>query len=278
MDDRMAPVDTLPASPRPFPVPIPDPRSRTIAPDYAGMEALVRALVLPARASMQVMSALETSRELVRHSYHRYEFATVAVTHSLYALEHVLAERLDVAEPLEGLIERAADAGLLAVELAAELDRGRVVRDRLAHGAASSAALNPVRAVKMLENVFAAVALLLRPASTAGPAAAGTTATQADELLARLREDHCRAPFPVGFVGVDLASVELVLLDADVAVLVRQELAGGLDDDGIALLWSCIAGLDKIMPLINEEYCASYFARLRRMAGLAASRHIPAAT
>lgn len=47
------------------------------------------------------MSALETSRELIRHSYYRYEFATVAVTHSLFALEHVLAERLATNGPLK---------------------------------------------------------------------------------------------------------------------------------------------------------------------------------
>ncbi|MFI1285597.1 hypothetical protein ACH4U5_33410 [Streptomyces sp. NPDC020858] len=52
----------------------------------------------------------------------------------------------------------------------------------------------------------------------------------------------------------------------------------GLDDHGIAVLWACIAGLDKAVPLINEEYCAAYFARLRTMAGLAAERRIPAAT
>lgn len=56
---------------------------------------------------MYVMSALETSRELIRHSSYRYEFATVAVTHSLLALEHVLAERLATNEPLHTLIERA---------------------------------------------------------------------------------------------------------------------------------------------------------------------------
>ncbi|MFF1868429.1 hypothetical protein [Streptomyces sp. CB03911] len=271
-------MDTRPASPRPFPEPIQDPRARHLAPDYAGMDALVAALVLPAGASMQVMSALETSRELVRHSYYRYEFATVAVTHSLYALEHLLAERLAVHEPLQGLIERAADAGLVTVELAIRLDHGRLLRDRLARGAASSAALTPVGAAKMVEAVFDAVALLLRPPPSSGPVADGTSAAQAGDRLARLLEEHRRAQFPVGFVGVDLAGVELVLLDAEVAALVQRELAGGLDDDCIAVLWVCVAGLDKIMPLINEEYCASYFARLRRMAGLAASRHVPDAT
>ncbi|MET9361265.1 hypothetical protein ABZX93_10155 [Streptomyces sp. NPDC006632] len=57
------------------------------------MHALVTGLVLPGDASMYVMSTLETARELIRHSSYRYEFATVAVTDSLFALEHVLAER-----------------------------------------------------------------------------------------------------------------------------------------------------------------------------------------
>ncbi|MFJ4778171.1 hypothetical protein [Streptomyces sp. NPDC088762] len=74
------------------------------------MDAVVAGLVLPGDASMYVMSAMETSRELIRHSYDRYEFATVAVTRSLLALEHVLAERLVTNEPLQDLIERAADA------------------------------------------------------------------------------------------------------------------------------------------------------------------------
>ncbi|GGN64292.1 hypothetical protein GCM10011579_033550 [Streptomyces albiflavescens] len=129
------------------------------------MHALVADLVLPGDASMHVMSALETSRELIRHSYYRYEFATVAVTHSLIALEHVLTERLAVNRPLQELIERAADAGLIAAELAAELDRSRLLRDKLAQGAATSAALGPAKAIAMVRAVFDAVALLLLPDS-----------------------------------------------------------------------------------------------------------------
>lgn len=41
----------------------PDPRTRDLAPDYPGMDDLLVGLVLPAGASMQVMSALETSRD-----------------------------------------------------------------------------------------------------------------------------------------------------------------------------------------------------------------------
>ncbi|MFD6552716.1 hypothetical protein [Streptomyces sp. NPDC058398] len=78
--------------------------------------------------------------------------------------------------------------------------------------------------------------------------------------------------------GVDLAGVELILLDADVAGLIQRELNSGLDDSGIANLWSCIADLEKIVPLINSAYCASYFTRLRTIAKLAATRYIPTAT
>ncbi|MFF3322502.1 hypothetical protein [Streptomyces sp. NPDC002889] len=242
------------------------------------MHALVADLVLPGDASMYVMSAMETSRELIRHFYYRYEFATVAVTHSLFALEHVLAERLAVNKPLQDLIERATDAGLIAAELAAELDRSRLLRDKLTQGAATSAALGPARAIDMVRAVFDAVSLLLRPPSAAEATAADMSGAQPEDRLARLWEEHRRALFPASFRGVDIEGVELILLDADVAGLVQRELNGGLDNSGIAILWACIADLDKIVPLIDEEYCASYFTRLRTMAKLAAARYIPAAT
>lgn len=271
-------MNTLPPQSDPLLLPVRDPRTGDLVLDYAEMHALVADLVLPGGASMYVMSALETSRELIRHSFYRYEFATVAVTHSLVALEHVLAERLAANEPLHVLIGRAADAGLITAELAGELDRGRLLRDKLTQGAESSAALRPVRAVAMLRAVFDAVSLLLRPPSAAAATAAEVGGVQLEDGLARLREDHLRALFPEGFRGVDLDGVDLVLLDADVVGLVRRELKGGLDGSGIAFLWGCIADLDKIVPLINEEYCASYFANLRTMAQVAAAPYVPTAT
>ncbi len=72
--------------------------------------------------------------------------------------------------------------------------------------------------------------------------------------------------------------MELALLDADVAGLVQRELNGRLDDGLIARLWACIADLDRIVPLIDSAYCAVYFAKLRTMAVLAATRHTPTAT
>ncbi|MEV6400259.1 hypothetical protein AB0M39_36680 [Streptomyces sp. NPDC051907] len=270
-------MNTLPPMSGPLPLPVSDPRSRDVAPDYAGMHALVVDLVLPGDASIEVMSALETSRELIRHSYHRYEFATVAVVHCLYALESVLAERLAVDEPLQDLIEQAADAGLVPVELAAELDRSRRLRDKLARGAVTSAALSPARAVGMVRAVFDAVALLLRPPVAAEATAADRSGARPENRLAGLWQEHRRALFPASFRGVDIEGVELILLDADVAGLVHRELNGGLDDKGVAALWACIADLDKIVPLVDEEYCASYFTRLRTLAGLTAARYIPTA-
>ncbi|MEJ8640913.1 hypothetical protein WKI68_04475 [Streptomyces sp. MS1.HAVA.3] len=274
-------MNALPPLPgHPLPLPVPDPRAGDLVLDYEGMHALVANLVLPDGASMYVMSAMETSRELIRHSYYRYEFATVAVTHALLALEHVLAERLAVnlGQPLKGLIEKAADAGLIAAELAAEVDRSRLLRDKLTRGDVTSAALGPTGAIALVRAVFDAVSLLLRPPSAAEAPAAGRSGALREDRLARLREEHHRALFPSSFRGVGIDGVELILLDADVAGLVESELNGGLDERGIAILWECIARLDKAVPLINEEYCASYFARLRTMAGLAAARHIPAAT
>ncbi|WP_031485456.1 hypothetical protein [Streptomyces bicolor] len=101
---------------------------------------------------------------------------------------------------------------------------------------------------------------------------------QSEDRLARLWEKHQRALFPASFRGVGIEGVELILLDADVAGLVQRELNGGLDESGIAVLWACIADLDKIMPLISEEYCAAYFTGLRAMAGVAAARYIPTAS
>ncbi|WP_457028622.1 hypothetical protein [Kitasatospora sp. P5_F3] len=271
-------MNPLPRLPGPLPAPVQDLRARDLVLDYADMHALVADLVLPGDASMYVMSAMETSRELIRHSYYRYEFATVAVTHSLFALEHVLAERLAINEPLQDLIERATAAGLIEAELAAELDRSRLLRDNLNQGTVTSAALHPARAIDMVRAVFDAVSLLLHSPSEAEAAAVDRSRARPEDRLARLWEEHRRAPYPDSFRGVDIEGVELILLDADVSGLVQRELNVGLDDNGVAILWACIAGLDKIVPLINSEYCASYFTQLRTMAKLAAAHYIPTAT
>ncbi|MEU9048093.1 MULTISPECIES: hypothetical protein [unclassified Kitasatospora] len=257
--------------------PVPDLRVRSVVPDYAGMHPLVAELVLPEGASMSVMSALETSRELIRHSFYRYEFATVAVTHSLSALEQVLAGRLaDEDAPLRELVRRAGDAGLVPAYLVGELERAVRLRERIARGAVSSGVVNPLRAVDLLRAVFDTVALLLGPPSQ-GPAAGEPGPGEPQERLARLWEEHRQAPFPESFRGVDIDGADLIQLDAEVAGLVERELGGGLDADGVAVLWACIAGLGRAVPVLDEEYCAAYFTRLRTMADLVAARHLPPA-
>ncbi|MCM1977051.1 MULTISPECIES: hypothetical protein [Streptomyces] len=98
-----------------------------------------------------------------------------------------------------------------------------------------------------------------------------------NDRLCSLWEAHRRAPFPGGFRGVDVAGVELILLDSSVAGLVMQELRGGLGDDDVAILWACITDLDKVLPLIDDEYCRDYYARLRVLAELVAPRYTPSA-
>ncbi|WP_145907903.1 hypothetical protein [Kitasatospora viridis] len=254
-------------TPIPVPAPTPDPRARDLARDFADMAELVGPLVLPDGASRSVLSALETARELVRHSYYRYEFATVAVTHGLLGLEQALRERLGGDGTPQELIARAVGAELFGAGLGAELDRAHRLRERIALGEVTSGALTPSAAVGILRTVYAAVGALTGPVAVPPP----------QEQLTRLWQEHRRAPFPASFLGVDLAGVELVLLDADLTGLVQRELDGGLDDDGLDALWECLAGADRILPLINEEYCARYFTRLRTVARLAAARHIPSA-
>lgn len=98
-----------------------------------------------------------------------------------------------------------------------------------------------------------------------------------DDRLSHLWEEHMRATFPARLRGVDFDGVDLVLLDADVAGLVHRELDGGLDDDAVTVLRACIARLDKVLPLIGDEYCTSYYRNLRTMAGVTAARHLPSA-
>ncbi|MET8703505.1 hypothetical protein ABZW10_32315 [Kitasatospora sp. NPDC004723] len=87
-------MDTLPRLPAPLPWPVSDSRTRLFVGHYSDMHSLVAALVLPEHAPAYVVSVLETSHQQIRHSYYRYKSTTVAVAHSLFALEHALAEHL----------------------------------------------------------------------------------------------------------------------------------------------------------------------------------------
>ncbi|MEU1284531.1 DUF4145 domain-containing protein [Kitasatospora sp. NPDC005856] len=166
-------MDALP----PLPWPVPDPRAHHFVNHYSDMHALVAELVLPEHAPAYVVSVLETSRELIRHSYYRYEFTTVAVAYSLFALERALAERLGAKKKtLQQLIEQAAATGVITADLADRLDAGRPLRNKFAHGDLTGSALTPAMAVGMVRTAFDTAELLFpAPAGAAAvPGRAGT--------------------------------------------------------------------------------------------------------
>ncbi|MFI5527471.1 hypothetical protein ACIA8O_02835 [Kitasatospora sp. NPDC051853] len=243
-----------------------DPRHFGTLLDPEDLEPLLAELTLPDHAPMPVLTALGVCRELIRFSYHRYEFAAVAVTHSLVALEQGLVTRLATPRPPAELVGLAVERGILPPGLAAELGACLDLRDRLGAGEAIGTTCGPAVAVRMVRAVVEAVTLLLPPAAEADGAS-----------LERLWEEHRSAPYPEGFRGVAVGEVELILVDADTAGYVLRELNGGLDPEGVAGLWACIAALDKALPLIHEAYCAAYFGKVRRAAMTAAARHLPSA-
>ncbi len=66
------------------------------------------------------MTVLRTAGELLRQSYYGYEFSTVAVMHSLIAVEIVLRDRISGAgkKPLHQLIKQGAETGALTARQA----------------------------------------------------------------------------------------------------------------------------------------------------------------
>jgi hypothetical protein len=92
-------------------VPVPDERAHYFVDSYADMHDLVEDLVVPEAAA----TVLRTARELLRQSCYCYEFSTVAVMHSLIAVEIVLRDRIPDAgkKPLHQLIKQGAAAGVL---------------------------------------------------------------------------------------------------------------------------------------------------------------------
>jgi hypothetical protein len=91
---------------------------------------------VPAGVPEAAATVLRTARELLRQSYYCYEFSTVAVMHSLIAVEIVLRDRIPEAgkKPLHDLVEQGAADGILTARQAACLDHGRRIRNGVAHG------------------------------------------------------------------------------------------------------------------------------------------------
>ncbi|BDM74171.1 hypothetical protein HEK616_76580 (plasmid) [Streptomyces nigrescens] len=88
--------------------------------------------------------------------------------------------------------------------------------------------------------------------------------------VARLWQEHVAADFPVRLRGVELAGIDMVLLDADIAGCVSawRNGDGSLDAERHRILRRCIADLNTILPLLTDEDDHRYYARLHRLAAL----------
>ncbi|MGW2515173.1 hypothetical protein ACWC0A_38600 [Streptomyces scopuliridis] len=150
-----------------LPFPVPDERAPLFVGSYADMHDLVEDLVVPDGASEAAATVLRTARELLRQSYYCYEFSTVAVMHSLIAVEIVLRDRIPDAgkKPLHGLIKQGVADGILTARQAEYLDYGRQIRNGMAHGRTTLAVMPPAMAVQMVTTSFAIVSELCAAAA-----------------------------------------------------------------------------------------------------------------
>ncbi|MEV1049034.1 hypothetical protein [Streptomyces sp. NPDC049916] len=142
-----------------LPFPVPDDRAHHFVTSYADMRDLVKDLVVPDGVPEAAATVLRTARELLRQSHYSYEFSTVAVMHSLIAVEMVLRDRILGAgeKPLHQVIKQGADSGILNARQAEYLDDGRKIRNRLVHGHTAHAVMPPAMSVPMVTTSFAIV-------------------------------------------------------------------------------------------------------------------------
>ncbi|MFI9749983.1 hypothetical protein [Streptomyces collinus] len=101
--------------------------------------------------------------------------------------------------------------------------------------------------------------------------------TEHEAAVAHLWQEHLHAAFPAGLRGAELAGIDMVLLDADIAGCVStwQNNGGVLDAERHRILRDCIADLDQILPLLNEADDLCYCHRLRQLAQLVSDTRPP---
>jgi hypothetical protein len=89
--------------------------------------------------------------------------------------------------------------------------------------------------------------------------------------IQRLWGEHMGAPFPPRLRGEDLAGVDMVLLDADVAACVMSWRSDHhLDRSRQQLLRKLIANLDRALALLTDLEEIAYYERLRQLTTLIA--------
>lgn len=87
------------------------------------------------------------------------------------------------------------------------------------------------------------------------------------DAASRLWAEHEDAGFPA-LGETDVAGIDLVLLDADVAgcVVSWRGNSGRLDPASTKIVAACLSDLDRVLPLLTDEQEVVYFRRLRELA------------
>ncbi|MEO3928882.1 hypothetical protein ABGB07_34255 [Micromonosporaceae bacterium B7E4] len=87
------------------------------------------------------------------------------------------------------------------------------------------------------------------------------------EAVARLWDAHLQADFPGHMRGADPLGIDMVLLDATIAGCVSSWLhdRGSLDHGRRVILARCLAGLDRVLPILSGQQEHAYYDRLRAM-------------
>ncbi|MEU9500004.1 hypothetical protein [Streptomyces sp. NPDC048196] len=94
--------------------------------------------------------------------------------------------------------------------------------------------------------------------------------TEREAAVARLWQEHLGADFPARLRGVELAGIDMVLLDANIAGCVSawRNGEGSLDAERHRILRLCLADLNTVLPLLTGEDDHEYYGRLHRLAAL----------
>ena len=92
----------------------------------------------------------------------------------------------------------------------------------------------------------------------------------AADQVSRLWRKHSHAEFPERLRGAELAGVDLVTLDSDVAGCVKSCLAskGSLDEAQKQVLVRRLDDLDAVLPLLGRRTESLYYGRLRELSTL----------
>lgn len=137
------------------------------------MHGIVRQLQVPPSVPVNTARAFITARELIRFSFYHYEFAAVAVSTSIIAIESALRDRYG-GNNLAGMIEAALADGTITDEQADHLDTGRKIRNRYAHGKTMHPALPITFATELVKTSLDVITVLLDPAGDADHASGGS--------------------------------------------------------------------------------------------------------